>query len=248
MNNYGYINKGCFTWPENCFGYSIFRWSNNDEQQTFNNPFLLSRKTLTCLNIELSTPKRKRVKMFMALHQIPVNRAGAKLGQIYTYVLFFPLGKLLSLQSPVQFNHSQLFGWSLHIKANSTRQLLASPASCLKHEKKIKITVISDQGYAGKASPAATPAAGCFCWLRTRCLGSGAGAQLWKIPSVSICCISTRGSPSLAVAAMAEDCQYGPAQPPKTSCRLPSSFPCSQASVETPPQWQARPPRLTVLY
>lgn len=69
--------------------------------------------------------------MFTLLHQIPVNRAGAKLGQIYAYVLFFPLGKLLSLQSPVRFNHSQLFGWSLHIKASSTIQLLASPASCL---------------------------------------------------------------------------------------------------------------------
>lgn len=30
-----------------------------------------------------------------------VNRGGAKLGQMYTYVLF-SLGKLLSLQSPVQ--------------------------------------------------------------------------------------------------------------------------------------------------
>lgn len=66
--------------------------------------------------------------MFKALHQIPVKRGSAELGQIYTYVLS-SLGKLLSLQSPVQFNHSQLFGWSLRIKAISTRQLLASPTT-----------------------------------------------------------------------------------------------------------------------
>lgn len=145
-------------------------------------------------------------------------------------------------------HHSQLFGWPQHIQANSTRQLLASSACCLEAQKQQqKIMVISDQSWQNPS---------CSYTQQQGDASAGSGHAAWevvqehcyrKVSSVSIC-ESILGSPSMVVAAMAKDCQCGPAQTPKTSCSPPSSFSCSQASVETPPRWWARPPRSTVLY
>lgn len=104
--------------------------------------------------------------MFMALHQKPVNRAGAKLGHIYTSVLFCPQANCFLFR--VMFSstiHSCLAG---HCTSRPILQDNCLPALLVvqKRQKKFKNIVISDHSYADKAPLAATPAAGCFCWLR----------------------------------------------------------------------------------